>query len=157
MPLSCIGHLCLGQLSSLGPELLPLPLRLLLLLGFGARLFTVGFSPQDPAISSAGPAGSYRPYDEGLRRGVFITNETGQPLIGKVARGMGAVVVVVVVGSSLGVTPDSRLRFSKWRVFSGILSSWARLKPSRPFVRPWRLGGGESSLSPLSLGAFWEF
>uniref|UniRef100_F7A375 Lysosomal alpha-glucosidase n=1 Tax=Callithrix jacchus TaxID=9483 RepID=F7A375_CALJA len=38
----------------------------------------------DPAISSSGPAGSYRPYDEGLQRGVFITNETGQPLIGKV-------------------------------------------------------------------------
>ncbi|XP_042525958.1 lysosomal alpha-glucosidase [Dipodomys spectabilis] len=38
----------------------------------------------DPAISSDGPAGSYRPYDEGLRRGVFITNATGQPLIGKV-------------------------------------------------------------------------
>ncbi|XP_037349477.1 lysosomal alpha-glucosidase isoform X2 [Talpa occidentalis] len=38
----------------------------------------------DPAISSAGPPGSYRPYDEGLRRGVFITNATGQPLIGKV-------------------------------------------------------------------------
>ncbi|KAM7067900.1 lysosomal alpha-glucosidase isoform 1-T2 [Molossus nigricans] len=38
----------------------------------------------DPAISSSGPPGSYRPYDEGLRRGVFITNETGQPLIGKV-------------------------------------------------------------------------
>ncbi|XP_074081090.1 LOW QUALITY PROTEIN: lysosomal alpha-glucosidase-like [Macrotis lagotis] len=38
----------------------------------------------DPAISSSGPAGSYRPYDEGLKRGVFITNETGQPLIGKV-------------------------------------------------------------------------
>ncbi|XP_058140824.1 lysosomal alpha-glucosidase [Dasypus novemcinctus] len=38
----------------------------------------------DPAISSSGPSGSYRPYDEGLRRGVFITNETGQPLIGKV-------------------------------------------------------------------------
>ncbi|XP_004709306.1 lysosomal alpha-glucosidase isoform X2 [Echinops telfairi] len=38
----------------------------------------------DPAISSSGAAGSYRPYDEGLRRGVFITNDTGQPLIGKV-------------------------------------------------------------------------
>ncbi|CAK7292063.1 Lysosomal alpha-glucosidase [Vulpes lagopus] len=38
----------------------------------------------DPAISSSGPPGSYRPYDEGLRRKVFITNETGQPLIGKV-------------------------------------------------------------------------
>lgn len=50
------------------------------------------FSPQDPAISSSGPAGSYRPYDEGLRRGVFITNETGQPLIGKVVWGVGTVV-----------------------------------------------------------------
>ncbi|XP_012590021.1 PREDICTED: lysosomal alpha-glucosidase [Condylura cristata] len=40
--------------------------------------------PQDPAISSSGPPGSYRPFDEGLRRGVFITNATGQPLIGKV-------------------------------------------------------------------------
>ncbi|XP_005624079.1 lysosomal alpha-glucosidase isoform X1 [Canis lupus familiaris] len=38
----------------------------------------------DPAISSSSPPGSYRPYDEGLRRKVFITNETGQPLIGKV-------------------------------------------------------------------------
>ncbi|XP_033702618.1 lysosomal alpha-glucosidase isoform X2 [Tursiops truncatus] len=37
----------------------------------------------DPAISSSSPAGTYRPYDEGLRRGVFITNETGQPLIGQ--------------------------------------------------------------------------
>lgn len=44
----------------------------------------------DPAISSSGPAGSYRPYDEGLRRGVFITNETGQPLIGKVWPGPSA-------------------------------------------------------------------
>lgn len=44
----------------------------------------------DPAISSAGPAGSYRPYDEGLRRGVFITNGTGQPLIGKVWPGPSA-------------------------------------------------------------------
>lgn len=45
-----------------------------------------GLSPQDPAISSSAPPGSYRPYDEGLRRGVFITNETGQPLTGKVVR-----------------------------------------------------------------------
>ncbi|XP_036408755.1 lysosomal alpha-glucosidase [Megalops cyprinoides] len=38
----------------------------------------------DPGISSASPPGSYRPFDEGLRRGVFIKNATGQPLIGKV-------------------------------------------------------------------------
>lgn len=38
----------------------------------------------DPAISSSGPPGSYRPYDEGLRRGVFITNGTGEPLVGEV-------------------------------------------------------------------------
>lgn len=44
----------------------------------------------DPAISSSGAAGSYRPYDEGLRRGVFITNETGQPLMGKVWPGSAA-------------------------------------------------------------------
>uniref|UniRef100_A0A8D2D8J1 Lysosomal alpha-glucosidase n=1 Tax=Sciurus vulgaris TaxID=55149 RepID=A0A8D2D8J1_SCIVU len=44
----------------------------------------------DPAISSSGPAGSYRPFDEGLRRRVFITNETGQPLIGKVWPGSSA-------------------------------------------------------------------
>lgn len=47
-------------------------------------------SPQDPAISSSGPPGSYRPYEEGLRRGVFITNETGQPLMGKVVCGLRA-------------------------------------------------------------------
>ncbi|NXQ06602.1 LYAG glucosidase, partial [Vidua macroura] len=28
--------------------------------------------------------GTYKPYDEGLKRGVFIRNATGQPLIGKV-------------------------------------------------------------------------
>ncbi|NXH72374.1 LYAG glucosidase, partial [Hydrobates tethys] len=38
----------------------------------------------DPGISSSGPPGTYKPYDEGLRRGVFIRNATGQPLIGKV-------------------------------------------------------------------------
>ncbi|XP_066560306.1 lysosomal alpha-glucosidase isoform X2 [Amia ocellicauda] len=38
----------------------------------------------DPGISSAGPPGSYRPFDSGLQRGVFIKNSSGQPLIGKV-------------------------------------------------------------------------
>lgn len=38
----------------------------------------------DPGISSSGPPGTYRPYDDGLKRGVFIRNATGQPLIGKV-------------------------------------------------------------------------
>nr|XP_015212266.1 PREDICTED: lysosomal alpha-glucosidase [Lepisosteus oculatus]XP_015212267.1 PREDICTED: lysosomal alpha-glucosidase [Lepisosteus oculatus] len=38
----------------------------------------------DPGISSAGPPGSYRPFDDGLQRGVFVRNATGQPLIGKV-------------------------------------------------------------------------
>ncbi|NWW84173.1 LYAG glucosidase, partial [Rhynochetos jubatus] len=38
----------------------------------------------DPGISSSGPPGTYQPYDEGLKRGVFIRNATGQPLIGKV-------------------------------------------------------------------------
>ncbi|XP_032653104.2 lysosomal alpha-glucosidase isoform X2 [Chelonoidis abingdonii] len=38
----------------------------------------------DPAISSLGPPGSYKPYDDGLKRGVFIRNATGKPLVGKV-------------------------------------------------------------------------
>ncbi|NXS37951.1 LYAG glucosidase, partial [Pomatostomus ruficeps] len=38
----------------------------------------------DAGISSSGPPGTYKPYDEGLKRGVFIRNATGQPLIGKV-------------------------------------------------------------------------
>ncbi|XP_048847390.1 lysosomal alpha-glucosidase [Brienomyrus brachyistius] len=37
----------------------------------------------DPGISSRTP-GSYLPFDDGLRRRVFIMNSTGQPLIGKV-------------------------------------------------------------------------
>ncbi|KAM4692298.1 lysosomal alpha-glucosidase [Rhinophrynus dorsalis] len=42
----------------------------------------------DPAISNASPPGTYPPYDDGLKRGVFITNETGQPLVGKVWPGL---------------------------------------------------------------------
>ncbi|NXN97370.1 LYAG glucosidase, partial [Rhinopomastus cyanomelas] len=38
----------------------------------------------DPGISSSGHPGTYKPFDEGLKRGVFIRNATGQPLIGKV-------------------------------------------------------------------------
>ncbi|XP_049633099.1 lysosomal alpha-glucosidase isoform X2 [Suncus etruscus] len=38
----------------------------------------------NPGIGISQHPGSYRPYDEGLRRGVFITNETNQLLIGKV-------------------------------------------------------------------------
>uniref|UniRef100_A0A3B1JC91 Lysosomal alpha-glucosidase n=1 Tax=Astyanax mexicanus TaxID=7994 RepID=A0A3B1JC91_ASTMX len=38
----------------------------------------------DPGISSTSPPGSYKPFDEGERRGVFIRNLTGQTLIGKV-------------------------------------------------------------------------
>ncbi|XP_067859036.1 lysosomal alpha-glucosidase [Heptranchias perlo] len=44
----------------------------------------------DPGISSVQPAGSYWPYDEGLKRGVFISNMTGRPLIGKVWPGLTA-------------------------------------------------------------------
>uniref|UniRef100_A0A3B4D1H3 Lysosomal alpha-glucosidase n=1 Tax=Pygocentrus nattereri TaxID=42514 RepID=A0A3B4D1H3_PYGNA len=38
----------------------------------------------DPGISSTSPPGTYKPFDEGERRGVFIRNLTGQTLIGKV-------------------------------------------------------------------------
>ncbi|XP_048465298.1 lysosomal alpha-glucosidase isoform X2 [Rhincodon typus] len=46
--------------------------------------------PQDPAISSVQPPGSYWPYDEGLKQGVFINNVSGSPLIGKVWPGLTA-------------------------------------------------------------------
>ncbi|XP_075034030.1 lysosomal alpha-glucosidase [Mixophyes fleayi] len=42
----------------------------------------------DPAISISAPPGSYPPYDDGLKRGVFITNQTGQPLVGEVWPGL---------------------------------------------------------------------
>uniref|UniRef100_A0A8C7KBT5 Alpha glucosidase n=1 Tax=Oncorhynchus kisutch TaxID=8019 RepID=A0A8C7KBT5_ONCKI len=38
----------------------------------------------DPGISSTSPPGTYPPFDEGQRRGVFIRNSTGQTLLGKV-------------------------------------------------------------------------
>ncbi|XP_068119695.1 lysosomal alpha-glucosidase-like [Hyperolius riggenbachi] len=42
----------------------------------------------DPAISSSSAPGTYPPYDDGLKRGVFIRNESGQPLVGKVWPGL---------------------------------------------------------------------
>ncbi|XP_062999640.1 lysosomal alpha-glucosidase-like isoform X1 [Elgaria multicarinata webbii] len=44
----------------------------------------------DPGISSTRPPGSYWPYDEGLKRGIFINNTQGKPLIGKVWPGLTA-------------------------------------------------------------------
>uniref|UniRef100_A0A670XVL3 Lysosomal alpha-glucosidase-like n=1 Tax=Pseudonaja textilis TaxID=8673 RepID=A0A670XVL3_PSETE len=44
----------------------------------------------DPGISSTQRPGSYWPYDEGLKRGVFINNTEGKPLIGKVWPGFTA-------------------------------------------------------------------
>nr|XP_006112923.1 lysosomal alpha-glucosidase [Pelodiscus sinensis]XP_006112924.1 lysosomal alpha-glucosidase [Pelodiscus sinensis]XP_006112926.1 lysosomal alpha-glucosidase [Pelodiscus sinensis] len=44
----------------------------------------------DPAISSSNPPGSYWPYDEGLRRGIFINTTEGQTLIGQVWPGLTA-------------------------------------------------------------------
>ncbi|XP_030207537.1 lysosomal alpha-glucosidase isoform X2 [Gadus morhua] len=44
----------------------------------------------DPGISSTEPAGSYSPYDEGLKRGVFINDSDGNTLIGKVWPGLTA-------------------------------------------------------------------
>ncbi|KAM6121973.1 lysosomal alpha-glucosidase-like [Phoenicopterus ruber ruber] len=38
----------------------------------------------DPGISSTNPHGSYWPFDEGLRRGLFLNTTQGQPLIGQV-------------------------------------------------------------------------
>ncbi|OCT61893.1 hypothetical protein XELAEV_18047924mg [Xenopus laevis] len=42
----------------------------------------------DPAISSSNTPGSYPPYDDGLKRGVFITDDKGKPLVGKVWPGL---------------------------------------------------------------------
>uniref|UniRef100_A0A3Q3IAX0 P-type domain-containing protein n=1 Tax=Monopterus albus TaxID=43700 RepID=A0A3Q3IAX0_MONAL len=44
----------------------------------------------DPGISSTQPEGSYWPYDEGLKRGVFIKDAEGKTLIGKVWPGLTA-------------------------------------------------------------------
>lgn len=44
----------------------------------------------DPGISSTQPEGSYWPYDEGLRRDVFIKDADGETLIGKVWPGLTA-------------------------------------------------------------------
>ncbi|XP_078009049.1 lysosomal alpha-glucosidase-like isoform X2 [Phascolarctos cinereus] len=44
----------------------------------------------DPAISSSQATGTYAPYDEGLKKGIFINNTQGQPLIGQVWPGLTA-------------------------------------------------------------------
>ncbi|NXW01415.1 LYAG glucosidase, partial [Fregetta grallaria] len=44
----------------------------------------------DPGISSTNPHGSYWPFDEGLRRGLFLNTTRGQPLIGQVWPGFTA-------------------------------------------------------------------
>ncbi|KAM9843546.1 lysosomal alpha-glucosidase [Aulostomus maculatus] len=38
----------------------------------------------DPGISTTSPPGTYGPFDDGVKRGVFIKNATGQILVGKV-------------------------------------------------------------------------
>jgi lysosomal alpha-glucosidase len=39
----------------------------------------------DPGISSTQPAGSYAPYEEGIKRGIFITKyNSTEPITGKV-------------------------------------------------------------------------
>ncbi|XP_047435014.1 lysosomal alpha-glucosidase isoform X1 [Mugil cephalus] len=44
----------------------------------------------DPGISSTQPEGSYWPFDEGLKRGIFIKDAEGKTLIGKVWPGLTA-------------------------------------------------------------------
>ncbi|XP_069608531.1 lysosomal alpha-glucosidase-like [Ranitomeya imitator] len=42
----------------------------------------------EPAIGLTSPKRRYLPYEDGLNRGVYVTNETGQPLVGKVWPGL---------------------------------------------------------------------
>lgn len=42
------------------------------------------FLSKDPGISTTSPPGTYPPFDNGLKRDVFIKNVTGNILIGKV-------------------------------------------------------------------------
>ncbi|KAJ8284121.1 hypothetical protein COCON_G00029710 [Conger conger] len=44
----------------------------------------------DPGISSAQEPGTYWPFDEGIKRGIFINDSTGETLIGKVWPGVTA-------------------------------------------------------------------
>ncbi|XP_072453828.1 lysosomal alpha-glucosidase-like isoform X2 [Notamacropus eugenii] len=44
----------------------------------------------DPGISSSQATGTYAPYDEGLKKGIFINNTHGQTLIGQVWPGLTA-------------------------------------------------------------------
>ncbi|XP_061557423.1 lysosomal alpha-glucosidase isoform X8 [Phycodurus eques] len=45
---------------------------------------------QDPGISATSPPGTYQPFDDGLKRDVFIKNATGHLLLGKVWPGFTA-------------------------------------------------------------------
>jgi len=38
----------------------------------------------DPGVSSREPKGTYPPYDDGLKKGLFIKNASGLPLEGQV-------------------------------------------------------------------------
>ncbi len=51
---------------------------------FGVFVWLLCLNLQDPGISSTQPEGSYWPFDEGLRRDVFIKDAEGKTLIGKV-------------------------------------------------------------------------
>lgn len=48
-------------------------------------LFDSCFHTQDPGISSTQPEGSYWPYEDGLKRDVFIKDSEGNVIIGKVS------------------------------------------------------------------------
>lgn len=90
--------------------------------------------PQDPGISSTSPHGSYWPFDEGLRRGLFLNTTQGQPLIGQVRSSRGNPSPEGCAIPGLGFQ-HSRGKAEWPRDFSGIIAR-AWLSPCPPHVSP---------------------
>lgn len=98
---------------------------------------------QDPGISSTSPHGTYPPFDDGLKRDVFIKNATGSILIGKVRCPFLAFLT----------------RTSLTQVWCSFLYQWTRCGPVRqlsltsPIQRP--DSGGRTALETFMQRCLW--